>query len=104
MSLPHLGTSPPPKKKMKQGNLLQFGILREGETVMMTSTRVMMTRRVRLPFGCCASKLCLRCTLMMHSGLMVGRGKGGKGGKGGAVRGWKLTPNNITEIKITKIF
>jgi hypothetical protein len=35
---------------------------------------------------------------------MVGRGKGGKGGKGGAVRGWKLTPNNITEIKITKIF
>ena len=54
---------------MKQGNLLQFVILPEGETVM-------MTRRVRLPFGRCASKLCLRCTLMMHSGLMEGRGKG----------------------------
>ena len=68
---------PPPKKKMKQGNLLQFGILREGETVMMTSTRVMRTRRVRLPFGCCASKLCLGCTLMMHSGLMKGGAREG---------------------------
>jgi len=70
---------PPPKKKMKQGNLLQFGnrILPEGETVMMTSTRVMRTRRVRLPFGCCASKLCLRCTLMMHSGLMKGGAREG---------------------------
>ena len=88
MSLPHLGKTPPPppqkkmkqgNKEMKQGNLLQFGnrILPEGETVMMTSTRVMRTRRVRLPFGCCASKLCLRCTLMMHSGLMKGGAREG---------------------------